>query len=361
MSQGQSVTGIWRRIPYAAWVGVALLIVSLTGVGLGLSTHASNGSPSPPPGKAEMQKAVALGHVDVEQGLTPLHPLQPGRVVDVPVTEGQEVVEGTPLVYLDDSLALIQIREAEAALAEAEVRLEQAQSLEKQLQVKIKAQQAAVEAKKRERDAAREKRDQADRLRRNQLGSEEDYRFAEQTVLALDKGVEAEQAQLDLLKTTASEITPLEAKRAQQDIDAKQAQLDKALLALRHCTVWAPSNGTVLRVQVSAGQPVSTETQQPAILFAPEGPRIIRAEVEQEFAARIAVGQKTVIQDDSTGIGSWTGKVRRLSDWFAHRRSILLEPLQFNDVRTLEAIIDLDPDQKPLRIGQRVRVHFQND
>ena len=34
------------------------------------------------------------------------------------------------------------------------------------------------------------------------------------------------------------------------------------------------------------------------------------------------------------------------------------EPLQFNDVRTLECIIELDPGQPLLRIGQRVRVQL---
>jgi hypothetical protein len=35
---------------------------------------------------------------------------------------------------------------------------------------------------------------------------------------------------------------------------------------------------------------------------------------------------------------------------------MLQEPLQFNDVRTLECIVQLDPGQPALRIGQRVRV-----
>jgi hypothetical protein len=36
------------------------------------------------------------------------------------------------------------------------------------------------------------------------------------------------------------------------------------------------------------------------------------------------------------------------------------EPLQFNDVRTVECIITLDPsDKTPLRVGQRVRVTFK--
>jgi hypothetical protein len=53
---------------------------------------------------------------------------------------------------------------------------------------------------------------------------------------------------------------------------------------------------------------------------------------------------------------SWHGRVIRVSDWYTHRRSILQEPFQLNDVRTLECLIALDRGQQPLRIGQRVRV-----
>ena len=75
--------------------------------------------------------------------------------------------------------------------------------------------------------------------------------------------------------------------------------------------------------------------------------------------ARVAVGQEAIIQDSATGAGDWRGKVTRVSDWYSQRRSILLEPMQFNDVRTLECVIgglvSKDPGQPPLRIGQRVR------
>jgi hypothetical protein len=56
--------------------------------------------------------------------------------------------------------------------------------------------------------------------------------------------------------------------------------------------------------------------------------------------------------------------VARVSEWFARRRSVLLEPGQVNDVRTLECIVTLDKDAAPkgarLRIGQRVHVTIQN-
>ena len=55
----------------------------------------------------------------------------------------------------------------------------------------------------------------------------------------------------------------------------------------------------------------------------------------------------------------WKGKVLRVSDWYTQRRSILLEPLQFNDVRTLECLIEITQSPAgapPLRIGQQMRV-----
>src|SRR5262249_40130876 len=79
-------------------------------------------------------------------------------------------------------------------------------------------------------------------------------------------------------------------------------------------------------------------------------------EVEQEFAGRVHVGQEAVIQDDTTAGPRWHGRVIRRADWYTQRRSVSPEPVQFTDVRTLEIIVDLEPDQAPLSIGQRVRV-----
>jgi multidrug resistance efflux pump len=146
---------------------------------------------------------------------------------------------------------------------------------------------------------------------------------------------------------------------AQRDVDAKREQLKKAEYGLKECTVCAPVKGKVLRSQLSVGQVLGPSPTQPVVLFCPALPYVVRAEVEQEFAGRVQEGQKALIQDDATGGGSWTGRVKSISGWYSHRRSMLLEPLQFNDVRTLECIITLDPGQPELRIGQRVRVTLE--
>jgi hypothetical protein len=104
---------------------------------------------------------------------------------------------------------------------------------------------------------------------------------------------------------------------------------------------------------------LSPSAKQAAVLFCPAGPRFIRAEVEQEFASRVKVGQSVIIRDDGADPVVRQGRVASLSDWYTQRRSILDEPLQTNDVRTLECLVTLDPGQPPLRIGQRVRVLIQ--
>ena len=71
---------------------------------------------------------------------------------------------------------------------------------------------------------------------------------------------------------------------------------------------------------------LGTLGKAPALIFAADEPRVIRAEVEQEFAAQVAAGQKVRIQDDINAKLTFTGKVSRVSDWFLQRRTVFQEP-----------------------------------
>ncbi len=188
---------------------------------------------------------------------------------------------------------------------------------------------------------------------RRKAVSGRDAQAAEAQAKAADAAAAGEEAKLRLLELDDPTIG---VRRAENAVTAKEAQLRKAQLGLRECTVWAPVKGRVERVQVSVGEALGPNPQAPALMFAADGPRIIRTEVEQEWAAHVALGQSASVQDFSGNGPAWHGRVIRLSDWYTHRRSILMEPLQFNDVRTLECIVALDPGQPPPRIGQRVRV-----
>ena len=296
-----------------------------------------------------------LGYADLEQGVTPLYPLEPGRVVKVLVHDGDKVKKDAPLFALDDEAAKDQVAEAEADLADAKLQVEQAGKLKAQHDAALDAQRQAVEGRKQEAAAARAKADEAQRLNRGEAHavSDEAARAADAQAKAAEAAAAGEEAKLHAIEL---EDPTVAVRRAENGVAAKEAQLRKAQLALRECTVGAPADGMVERVQISEGETLGPTPRQPAVMFAADGPRVVRAEVEQEWAGHVGLNLTASVQDFSGSGATWHGRITRVSDWYTHRRSILMEPLQMNDVRTLECIVTLDPDQPPLRIGQRVRV-----
>lgn len=301
------------------------------------------------------QRYSFLGYADLEQGVTALYPLQPGRVLKVFAHDGDAVEADAPLIAMDSKPALRGIEAAEADLADADLQLEQARKLTAQHEAQLEGQRQGVEARKREAAAAHSKADLARRLNRSETKtvSDEDAQAADDQAKGLEAAARGEEAKLHLVEL---DDPSLAIRRAENAVEGKKAQLRKAELGLRECTVWAPAKGVVERMQVSEGESLGPTPRQPAVMFAAEGPRIIRVEVEQEWAGHVALNQAVAVQDYSASGPTWHGKVTRLSDWYTHRRSIMLDPLQFNDVRTLECIATLDPGQAPVRIGQRVRV-----
>ena len=201
--------------------------------------------------------------------------------------------------------------------------------------------------------AAREAQARKRRLHEIQHLSAAEVAVAEEQCKEGEAMVRAEEGRLTelRLRDPAADIG-----RAEAEVAAVRARLGQARLALAECALKAPTAGTVLRLLTAAGEVLPGTAGQPAVQFLPRGPRVIRAEVDQEFAGRVAVGQVAVARDDASPGREWRGRVVRLSDWYARRRSVSLEPFQRTDVRTLECLIEVEPGQPSLRIGQRMQV-----
>jgi multidrug resistance efflux pump len=351
-----------RWLSLVCLFGVALLAVSMVGAGWMLRSNA--GSQPGSAGGASTTTALlhCIGNVDVETGVAFPYPAAPGRVVEVKVREGQRVSAGEVLFRMDDRAPRNDVERAEKALKTATeqgaekvrvARAKHAKALEVQTQ--------AIEAARRGLEAAQIVAAHKRHLVKEKALATVEADAADKLVEKAAAGVKAEEAKLEALKAEEGDID-LAAKLADAEVADRKLLLDKAKLALDECLVKAPAEGTVLRLSVQAGDLLGAEAKSLPLVFCPAGPRVVRAEVEQEWADRVQDGQVATIQDDtSNGNGpAWTGKVVRLSDWMAHRRSILPDPSQFHDIRTLECIIALDPGQPPLRIGQRVRVAISN-
>ncbi|OAI39330.1 hypothetical protein AYO40_05890 [Planctomycetaceae bacterium SCGC AG-212-D15] len=343
-----------RRVHVYGLVGLTVLVMSAGGAALLVQgPRAGAAHDALADGDSSLPRIVCFGHVDIEAGVASLYPLVAGRITAVPARENTEVKAGAVLIQLDDELARLRVREAEADLDAAKEQLTQAGKLHEQHRLKIAQQNAAITAVNQRLAGAREIQNRKRELEKGMHVSPREVRAAEALVNELEAVLDVEKKKLEELHLNDPEIA---IRRARAEVDAKESRLEQAQRGVKECVLAAPADGLVLRVMAHPGEVLGPQPRQPAVLFCPMGPRIVRAEVEQEYAGRVTVGQAASVQDDTTASTNWRGKVIRLSDWYTHRRSVLQEPFQVNDVRTLECIIALDSGQPPLRIGQRVRV-----
>lgn len=298
---------------------------------------------------------ISLGFVDACSGVAKLYPLQSGRV-EAAVAEGKFVDKGDVLLKLDNRQAGFLRRQADANLKAASELLQQAQQGPERHLKEIAAQEAAIKAAKAQRAATDfEYKAKKDFYQDKELGKNVLASF-EEGLKRLDALIETEQIKLAALKLHNPQV---DIHRAQADVDAKQARLEEAKLAEQECTMLAPDAGTVLRVNVRVGEVLGANPSGPAIQFALGRDKVVRAEIMQEWARGIHVGQAVTIEDDTRHEKGelWKGKVKEIAKWIGPKRQIVLEPFMVNDVRTLECLIEvISEGPHPLVIGQRVRV-----
>jgi multidrug resistance efflux pump len=341
------------------WIfGLLLLVGTLVGGAWAYNQAQPKTKSNDPEAKPEPPAGViCIGFVDGDPGIANLYPVQTGRVMEV-LAEGTTVKKGDAILKLDPRFAEQKVEEAKADLQAAKEQHERAKLGPEVLESKKKQQRAALEAAKIQRKKAQfDLQSKVDQAKQAQINLNENLVNAlQEAVKQIDRQVDAEQAKLDELDLVRPNIDML---RAAADVAAKEARLAQAELGLKECSLLAPSDGLVLRVQVGPGEVLGQNPKNPPVQFLPEGKRVIRGEVLQEWASRVAAGQKAVIEDDTYQGPKWEGKVVRLSEWFAPRRNPIIEPFMVNDVRTLEAMIEVtSAATQPLRVGQRVRIRI---
>jgi multidrug resistance efflux pump len=340
-------------------LGLALLVGTAAGAGWILNHGESSGQATTTPSPSGAADGIfAIGHVDVQPKVADLYPLQSGRVTWVE-EEGKQVKKGDVLLKLDDRIPRAKLQQAEADLEAAKKQLEKAKLAAGQHEEKLKQLQAAVAAAEGDKATAEQVQALKGRAAKNSVGPTEEYEAAKGAVKKAEAQLAAAQSKLRQAKAFMVPLDKLEEARAAADVAAKQALVEEARLAVSECQVVAPEDGEVMRVLTGLGETLGGIPRTAAIQFAPKARRIIRAEIQQEFAGKVRVGQEAVIIDDTTTAYQWRGRIKHLSDWYTNRRSVIQEPFQLNDVRTLECLVEIiGPEQQPLRIGQRVRVRI---
>jgi multidrug resistance efflux pump len=357
----------WSRVTWL--VGIAALVGSLVGANHVLNPKSSDASAREPHGTVSDKTGAVGGPGVVVYGtagvegypeLLPLFAKQPGEVTEILVYETQKVHKGDVLLRVNDESFVRKVAQAELGVRVAELELAKAKRGLDQYPDILAAQEAAVRGSQDAVSAAQAKLDRGEKLlKAADFANKEDVESLRQTVAGFQEKVKAEEAKLKAMQKGPPEI---EVDLATQNVEHSKQLVAEARAELDRCRVVADCDGVVLRLNVGVGSLVGPQTRQPVMLVAPAGPRVIRAEVEQEFANRVTVGQAvTVLDDASTGL-TWSGKVERVGEAYLPKRGQGPEVLSLApaDARPmLECVITLAPGaQAPPKIGQRVRVNL---
>jgi multidrug resistance efflux pump len=373
------MTWLRKARPVLVALGLALGIGTLIGA-RNLATG-SNAEAGAKPGEG-VPKAnggpVVLGLVDTDPqptwyGLPPV--LQSGTVVKVHVKEGDDVKVDQPLYEFDATIQKQDVKLAEAAVAYANTKVKEAEELAKQHAKNIEAAAKAVDAAKRkvglmkqyyelvEQNLERGYRAEGkppETWKELKKGSADLYKANVDYDTAVQEQTQAE-LRHEHLKTADPQVKVEEAKAA---VKQAEAQLDKAKAAVDLCVVKARTAGTVEQVSISSGTTLGISTRAPALWLIPAGTRVVRAEVEADFAHRVGndiVGKTVTIYDHTDPKLTYTGVVRRVPPVFLLKRANA-ENFLGGDTRVIEVAIEVtDPSpagRPPLRVGQRVRVNL---
>jgi HlyD family secretion protein len=345
-------------------LGVLLLVGSIVGAGWALNHTTPTAAVSTDDVKSpEPPLVVCFGLVDVEKGVADLYPRQFGEVVEIAETQGKDgkdrvFKKGELLLRLKSQMAEFQLGKAKASVAAAEAELEKAKTLIADLKIKLALQAEVIRGYGHEKAKLEADLEHKKRLIKDNIGdvSKDVVKAMQEAVAGVESRVKGEQLKLDNMKLVDPE---LEIRRATADVDAKRLDVKIAEYNVKDFRLEAPFEGTVLRFHTRVGELLGPNPRLPAIEFCPAAPRIVRAEVIQEWGHKVHVGQEASVEDDSYMGPTWTGRITSLSEAYQQKKLKIIEPFMTNDVRTLECIVTITPTQNPVRIGQRMRVKIK--
>jgi|GEM_PF-3282007 len=373
------------------WIlGIATLAISLA-----VATQLLQSAETQPPGKATNTAALApisgitvKGIVDTPEGIlridAPAVPVPTLTVKEVLVREGAHVKLGTPLIQFDDLPFREKVKQAEASVEEAKWLAAIAKAQSDDHPKKLVQQERALRVARTELGIAEDGYKRAseifdkylstekifkNEMDRELLPAEKDIRRRENldllklegNIKLLKEKVEKEELELVRLKSYSPQF---ELGRAQSNVALRESLKRDAENLVEACLLTAKTEGIVEQVSANVGMTFGPGTRAPALLIVPSGSRVVRAEVEAEFAFKIAdqLGKDVIVYDDHNFDITYPGVVERISLALLPRRGLFDALSVGPSHKVLEVLVRVkDPTpagKPPLLPGLPVRVGF---
>ncbi len=273
--------------------------------------------PVAPPEKRAPDDIGATGILEAKDENVAIGVPVPGLVKEVKVKVNQVVKAGEPLLLLDDRELGASHLKQKAAVAVGEANLVVAQ-----------AQLAKMQ-------------DMLDRLKSvpdQRAISQDDLRNRSNDVLVAKAQQQAAEAQLV----------------------AAKADVQQTELLIQRLTVLAPRDGTILQVNIRAGEYASPQNKQPALVLGEIGTLHVRADVDEQNAVSVQENAPARISLKGDSTKQFEAKFVRVEPYVIPKVSLTGASTERVDTRVLQIIYEIERDEKPgapkLYVGMQVDV-----
>jgi HlyD family secretion protein len=296
-------------------------------------------------------QAVAPGVVEPRSGQIKIAAPVIGRVSAVMVKINDKVVADQPLIRLDDEDASARVASAQAQVAMRE-KARNEKSAGKAAS-RRDAEDAVADAEAALVDA-RSTFDKAVHARHSGSGSDATVTAARTAWTRAQDNLDRERSQLR--KVEAQSGTPLPTQLEGQ-LNVARNDLRVAIAELEKLTIRAPAAGTILKVDVKAGEVAGPSSPQPLLLLGDLSQLRVRAELDEHNVGKIKVGDAVTVRADAFRDQTFAGKVAAIAP--------LIQPARLNspgsrnvtDFSINEVLVDLN-EPGPLIAGMNVDVYF---
>jgi len=301
---------------WSVWVALAGIIFT-TWVLIG----ANKGEPMPtpitePPRSPYEHTVAASGIIEAVNENVRIAPPVAGLVTKVFVAVGNQIKEQAPLFQLDDRDLRAQLLVREAAIPPLQAQID-----------------------------------------------EQQYRVADlETQLQRLKSVNDERAvSEDDLKRTwyALEMAKRSSQRLTANLRQAIAQRDEVTILLNRLTVRAPRSGTILQVNVRAGEYASLSSNEPLMLLGETEQFQVRADVDEVNAPLIVSQAPGVASIKSLAGEKMPLTFVRIEPYVVPKKSLTGENTERVDTRVLQIIYRFERPSFPVYAGQQVDVFIE--
>jgi multidrug resistance efflux pump len=149
---------------------------------------------------------------------------------------------------------------------------------------------------------------------------------------------------------------------AQAQLEAARAQVEQNKMLLERMTVVAPRAGTILQVNVRAGEYASATPKNAAIMLGDMDHLQIRADVDEQNAMRLQPGQTATayLKGDTSQPIELT--FVRIEPYVVPKVSLTGASTERVDTRVLQVIYSFErPQDRPVYVGQQVDLFVKSD